>query len=118
MPERIPGMTPQDATVTLQIRNTGTISAKTLQITDNDTDFWDAVDFDGFGRSRHRPWARCVTPTNCRSTRSSTAMGRRPGRQLGVGIRRDQSPSGGDQLTRCAGCASRSPTPPRSTTAS
>ncbi len=48
MPFRIPGMTPQSATVTLQIRNTGTITARTLQLTDNDSDFWDAVDFAGF----------------------------------------------------------------------
>lgn len=53
MPKPIPGMTPEQATVTLQIRNTGTITARTLQLTDNDlgdvgpSDFWDAVDFVG-----------------------------------------------------------------------
>ena len=49
MPRRIPGMTPQNATVELRIQNNGTLTAKTLQITDQDTDFWDAVDFVSLG---------------------------------------------------------------------
>jgi uncharacterized repeat protein (TIGR01451 family) len=49
MPRRIPGMTPQNATVQLQVRNAGDITAGTLQITDNDADFWDAVDFVSLG---------------------------------------------------------------------
>jgi uncharacterized repeat protein (TIGR01451 family) len=50
VPERIPGMDPADAQarVTLQVVNNGDITARTLQITDNDADFWDAVDFVGF----------------------------------------------------------------------
>ena len=42
-------MTPQNATVQLLIRNTGDITARTLQLTDNDADFWDAVDFVSLG---------------------------------------------------------------------
>lgn len=49
MPRRIPGMTPQNATVNLQIRNSGDILASTLQLTDVDEDFWDAVDFVSLG---------------------------------------------------------------------
>lgn len=51
VPERIPGLDSavSQATVSLRVQNTGTLTAQFLQITDNDTDFWDAVDFVGFG---------------------------------------------------------------------
>lgn len=44
MPRRIPGMEPQSATVTLEVRNSGDITAQMVQVTDVDADFWDAVD--------------------------------------------------------------------------
>ncbi len=125
LPKRIPGMTPQNATVTLQIRNTGTIAAKTLQITDND-----AADTrrptsgtlstsSASRRSRRRPWARCATPTASRSTRTSTPTA--PARASAAGSsgtrrRSDRRPCR-SPLPRCAACASRSSTPPRSTRA-
>ncbi len=51
VPERIPGTDPADsaATVQLRVQNTGTLTAQFLQITDNDTDFWDAVDLANLG---------------------------------------------------------------------
>ncbi|MFZ1491603.1 MAG: DUF5979 domain-containing protein, partial [Ilumatobacteraceae bacterium] len=49
MPRRIPGLVPQNAAVSLRIQNTGNLTAKTLQLTDVDTDFWDAVDFVSLG---------------------------------------------------------------------
>ena len=42
-------MDPQTASVQLRVQNEGTITARTLQITDEDADFWDAVDFVGLG---------------------------------------------------------------------
>ncbi|WP_164520412.1 DUF5979 domain-containing protein [Specibacter cremeus] len=45
LPEFIPGMQRQVANVALTIFNTGNLSAKTLQLTDTDTGFFDAVDF-------------------------------------------------------------------------
>lgn len=49
MPRPIPGLAPQTATVELTIQNEGNITARTLQITDDDADFWDAVDFVALG---------------------------------------------------------------------
>jgi uncharacterized repeat protein (TIGR01451 family) len=51
VPERIPGTDPADsaATVQLRLQNTGTLTAQFLQVTDNDADFWDAVDFASLG---------------------------------------------------------------------
>ncbi|MEV6104417.1 DUF5979 domain-containing protein [Streptomyces sp. NPDC051940] len=45
LPEYVPGLPQQYADATLTIRNTGNMSAKFLEMTDNDTDFFDAVDF-------------------------------------------------------------------------
>lgn len=45
LPEFVPGLPTQFADVSLSIRNTGNLSAKTLAITDADQDFFDAVNF-------------------------------------------------------------------------
>ncbi|MFB7515480.1 DUF5979 domain-containing protein [Streptomyces sp. NPDC056144] len=44
LPEYVPGLPRQTADTTLTIRNTGNMSAKYLEVTDQDTDFFDAVD--------------------------------------------------------------------------
>ncbi len=48
LPRHVPGVPPQYATVDLTIANTGNLSAKELQVTDQDDDFFDAVDFVAF----------------------------------------------------------------------
>ncbi|WP_156382612.1 DUF5979 domain-containing protein [Sanguibacter sp. Leaf3] len=48
LPEWVPGLSQQTATVTLTARNTGNMSMKSLQMTDEDPDFFDAVDFRTF----------------------------------------------------------------------
>lgn len=48
LPEWVPGLAQQTATVTLTARNTGNMSMKSLQMTDEDPDFFDAVDFRTF----------------------------------------------------------------------
>lgn len=52
LPEWVPGLAQQTATVTLTARNTGNMSMKSLQMTDQDTDFFDAVTFRAFGAVR------------------------------------------------------------------
>jgi uncharacterized repeat protein (TIGR01451 family) len=49
LPQWTPGLTRQQTPVTLRVANTGNLSAQYLQLTDDDTDFFDAVDFVGFG---------------------------------------------------------------------
>ncbi|SDK97994.1 DUF5979 domain-containing protein [Streptomyces indicus] len=44
LPEYVPGLPRQHADMRLTIANTGNMSAKTLRMTDRDTDFFDAVD--------------------------------------------------------------------------
>ncbi|WP_233415596.1 DUF5979 domain-containing protein [Streptomyces sp. N35] len=44
LPEYVPGLPRQHADMALTIANTGNMSAKTLQMTDRDGDFFDAVD--------------------------------------------------------------------------
>ncbi|WP_328707700.1 DUF5979 domain-containing protein [Streptomyces mesophilus] len=44
LPEYVPGLPRQHADMALTIANTGNMSAKTLQMTDRDADFFDAVD--------------------------------------------------------------------------
>ncbi|MFI6941922.1 DUF5979 domain-containing protein [Streptomyces sp. NPDC050418] len=44
LPEYVPGLPRQHADMSLTIANTGNMSAKTLQMTDRDEDFFDAVD--------------------------------------------------------------------------
>ncbi|WP_406451741.1 DUF11 domain-containing protein [Streptomyces sp. NBC_00876] len=44
LPEYVPGLPRQHADAALTVRNTGNMSAKYLQMTDQDTDFFDAVD--------------------------------------------------------------------------
>lgn len=44
LPEYVPGLPRQHADLTLTIRNTGNMSAKYLKMTDQDSDFFDAVD--------------------------------------------------------------------------
>jgi fimbrial isopeptide formation D2 family protein len=44
LPEYVPGLPRQHADLTLTERNTGNMSAKTLKIIDQDSDFFDAVD--------------------------------------------------------------------------
>ncbi|MFJ9176766.1 DUF5979 domain-containing protein [Streptomyces sp. NPDC102360] len=44
LPEYVPGLPRQHADMTLTVRNTGNMSAKYLKITDQDKDFFDAVD--------------------------------------------------------------------------
>ncbi|WP_425831959.1 DUF5979 domain-containing protein [Streptomyces fractus] len=44
LPEYVPGLPRQHADMTLTVRNTGNMSAKYLKITDQDDDFFDAVD--------------------------------------------------------------------------
>ncbi|MEV0091367.1 DUF5979 domain-containing protein [Streptomyces sp. NPDC050738] len=44
LPEYVPGLPRQHADATLTVLNTGNMSAKTLQMTDKDDDFFDAVD--------------------------------------------------------------------------
>lgn len=44
LPEYVPGLPRQNADATLTIRNTGNMSAKYLEVTDQDSDFFDAVD--------------------------------------------------------------------------
>ena len=44
LPEYVPGLPKQFTGVALSVSNTGNMSAKTLQLTDDDTDFFDAVD--------------------------------------------------------------------------
>ncbi|MEU5955912.1 DUF5979 domain-containing protein [Streptomyces sp. NPDC047525] len=44
LPEYVPGLPRQQADATLTVRNTGNMSAKYLQMTDRDSDFFDAVD--------------------------------------------------------------------------
>lgn len=45
LPAPIPGVPQQTAQLRLTVANTGNVSAKRLQITDSDSDFFDAVDF-------------------------------------------------------------------------
>ncbi|GAB3196106.1 hypothetical protein GCM10027062_04560 [Nocardioides hungaricus] len=45
LPAPIPGVPQQTAQVRLAVANTGNVSAKQLQVTDTDSDFFDAVDF-------------------------------------------------------------------------
>ncbi|KRA25549.1 hypothetical protein ASD65_14840 [Microbacterium sp. Root61] len=45
LPVFVPGLPAQKADVSLMVSNTGNLSAKRLQITDADADFFDAVDF-------------------------------------------------------------------------
>ncbi len=45
LPQYVPGLPAQYADVSVSIRNTGNLSAKSLSITDADADFFDAVDF-------------------------------------------------------------------------
>ena len=45
LPEFVPGLPQQFADVTLQVRNDGNLSASMLEVSDNDADFFDAVDF-------------------------------------------------------------------------
>ena len=91
LPKRIPGMTPQTAHGAAADPATPARSRpSTLQITDNDTDFWDAVDFVGLRLDhRPRPPARCATRTRSRSTPSSTRTALAPspaaGPRLGDG---------------------------------
>lgn len=49
LPEWTPGLTRQEAAVTLRVANTGNLSARFVLLTDDDTDFFDAVDFVRFG---------------------------------------------------------------------
>lgn len=51
VPVRLPGMDPADsaATVQLRVQNTGSLTARYLQVTDEDADFWDAVDLASLG---------------------------------------------------------------------
>ncbi|HEY3686782.1 MAG TPA: DUF5979 domain-containing protein [Streptosporangiaceae bacterium] len=44
LPEYVPGLPRQHADATLTVRNTGNMSAKYLKMTDQDADFFDAVD--------------------------------------------------------------------------
>ncbi|MGW2399697.1 DUF5979 domain-containing protein [Kitasatospora sp. NPDC001664] len=44
LPQYVPGLERQHADVALTVVNTGNMSAKTLQVTDQDADFFDAVD--------------------------------------------------------------------------
>ena len=44
LPKPVPGLPQQHADVTLTVVNTGNMSAKSLQMTDQDSDFFDAVD--------------------------------------------------------------------------
>lgn len=45
LPEYVPGLPAQYADVSLSIRNSGNLSAKTLRVTDADEDFFDAMNF-------------------------------------------------------------------------
>lgn len=47
LPEYVPGLPRQHADATLTVRNTGNMSAKFLKMTDQDDDFFDAVDLVG-----------------------------------------------------------------------
>lgn len=49
LPEFVPGLARQNADITLRTRNVGNLSGRSLQVTDDDADFFDAVDFVSFG---------------------------------------------------------------------
>ena len=87
-------MTPQNATVQLRIQNNGTLTAKTLQITDEDSDFWDGVDFASFGsvtppaagalaRARPAP-GRCPRPMEGRGSSANQLRPSSPALPAGV----------------------------------
>ncbi|MER8046837.1 DUF5979 domain-containing protein [Streptomyces sp. NPDC094032] len=52
LPRYVPGLPRQTADTTLTIRNTGNMSAKYLEVTDLDADFFDAVDLTGITSNR------------------------------------------------------------------
>ncbi|WP_074712814.1 DUF5979 domain-containing protein [Arthrobacter alpinus] len=68
LPEYVPGLPTQYADVSVSIRNTGNLSAKTLRVTDADADFFDAVDFSAvksvkFPKGANRVQIDVLTPT-------------------------------------------------------
>lgn len=83
LPEFVPGLPTQYADVSLSIRNTGNLSAKTLNITDADLDFFDAVDFSAiksvkFPRGADRVQIDALTPGGW-VTGTPSATGALPG---------------------------------------
>ncbi|WP_116995369.1 DUF11 domain-containing protein [Desertimonas flava] len=49
LPQWTPGLERQQTGITLRVANTGNLSARYLRIIEDDADFFDAVDFAGFG---------------------------------------------------------------------
>jgi fimbrial isopeptide formation D2 family protein/uncharacterized repeat protein (TIGR01451 family) len=115
--QQIPGVGQQTAQVRLTVANTGNVSANRLQLTDDDTDFFDAVDFGGidsvtFPGGANRVAFDALTATGwvngtpvASSPSYSLPAGVAPGDVLG--LRATFSSTNGYALTPCEG----TPTP-------